>query len=273
MARYRNETIDDYDNRVEEMERQRALELREAQAQGRRYRPGMSFYDMNRQDIAEQREKYNRETGGWERRKWEMSLNPMERKEAIRQRMEGVTDAQRFQADNAFRNAELRTRETEAKYKAQGMEYQGARAAEFNAEAMKHQADKTLEGSKYQADIQKEIEAARNAANIEMNQYRSDAEVDKAAEANKGIGIQGKWNIRLEQERAKTEAAKAAAQEQVWKNRQEQRNDFQQSKEMNRRIDRMVSEMQKQGRYRGKSIAELVELAKERIARQNGNGE
>ena len=273
MARRENESILDYKGRVEEMEKMRNLELREVRAQGGRYRPGMSFYDMNRQDIAEQREKYNRETGGWERRKWEMSLSPKDRQEAIRQRLEGVTEGQRFQADNAFRNAELRTRETEAGYKAQGMEYQGARAAEFNAEAVKRKAELDAATATSNINAQKEIEAGKRKTELEVAGINADAKVDAQTEANKGLGIQGNWNVRLEQERAKTEAAKAAAQEQVWKSRQESKAGAADNREMNRRIDSMVKTMQQQPRYRGKSIEELVELAKQRIAKQNGNGE
>ena len=184
------------------------------------------------------------------------------------------TEMQRFVAENALENREQDTRIREAELKAQGMREQGSQAAYYNAEASRYGADKTSETEKYRIDRQKEIEAARDQTNIKIAEGKNDAEIGKVTEQNKGLGTQGEWAVKLEQERAKTEAAKTAAQEQVWKNRQEQRNDLQQSKEMNRRIDRMVSEMQKQRRYRGKSIEELVELAKERIAAiQNGNGE
>ena len=272
MARRKDETIDDYEERVEEMEKMRNLELREAQAQGRKYRPGMSFAEMNAQDNAERRANLDSEDR-WRYRKLGGMMSPTERARQ-RELMFGVSDRERFVADNTYRNSELKTREREAKWKAQGMKDQGSEAARYNAEASKYGADKTSETEKYRIDRQKEIEAARDQTNIKIAEEKNDAEIGKVTEQNKGLGTQGEWAVKLEQKRAKTEAAKAAAQEQVWKNRQEQRNDLQQSKEMNRRIDRMVSEMQKQRRYRGKSIEELVELAKERIAAiQNGNGE
>lgn len=212
----------------------------------------------------------------WKYRTLGGMMSPTERRrtqEIIAMRS-SPTELQRFQADNMFRNKELDTRRYEAEKRKEGMIGQGSTAAAYNAKAATRKAELEAATATSNINAQKEIEAGKRKTELEVAGINADAKVDAQAEANKGIGIQGDWNVRLEQERAKTEAAKAAAQEQVWKNRQEQRNDFQQSKEMNRRIDKMVSEMQEQGRYRGKSIAELVELAKKRIAdSQNGNGE
>ena len=70
---------------------------------------------------------------------------------------------------------------------------------------------------------------------------------------------------------AKAEAAKARAQEQVWKNRQESRG--LDRKETNRRIQQMVTNMRGMRKYKGKSIEELYRIAQSVIEDEQGNGE
>ena len=270
MARSKDETIYDYEARVEEMEKMRELELREAKAQGRKYRPGMSMYEMNKQDIEEQRADLERRKGTWEQsiyRNFVGAMNPTQRKAAY-ERAYGVSDRDRFVADNTFRESELKTREREAELKARGMEYQGARAAEFNAEAVKHKADKDLEMGKYNVDRQKEIEAARNATNENIADINAEAQVDVQKEKNKGTGIAGEWSVKTEQERAKTEAAKAAAQERVYQNRYGERR----ATTDNEKIANIATQLSKNKKYRKYTPEQLRDLA-ERMYRQRQSGE
>ncbi len=209
----------------------------------------------------------------WKYRTLGGMMSPTERRrtqELIAMR-NSPTEMQRFQADNMFRNSELETRRYEAEQRKEGMVGQGSTAAAHNAEAVKYKSDKDLEMGKYKVDRDKEIAEAQNATTIKVAGINADAKVDAQTEANKGIGIQGDWNVRLEQERAKTEAAKAAAQEQVWKNRQESKGTN--TKERNRRIQQMVTNMQRMRKYKGKSIEELYETARRMIEEEQGNGE
>ena len=155
MARRKDETIDDYEERVEEMEKMRNLELREAQAEGRHYRPGMSFAEMNAQDNAERRANLDSEDR-WRYRTLGGMMSPTERARQ-QELMFGVSDRERFVADNTYRNSELKTREREAKLKAQGMKDQGSEAARYNAEAVKRKAEIEAATGRYRTDADKEI--------------------------------------------------------------------------------------------------------------------
>ena len=178
------------------------------------------------------------------------------------------TDMQRFVADNAYRNSELKTREREAEFKALGMKVQGADAAENNATATAYKADKDAEAEKYKADRQKEIEAARNASNESVANINAEAQVNVQAEKNKGTGIAGEWAVKTEQERAKTEAAKAAAQERVYQNRYGERS----ATTDNAKIANIATQLSRNKKYRKYTPEQLRELA-ERMYRQGQSGE
>ena len=219
---------------------------------------------MNREEYKDLEWKY-RTLGGM------MSQGERQRTRELMAAYNQPTEMQRFVAENALKNREQDTRIREAELKAQGMENQGAKAAEYNKDAAEYSADRTSETEKYRIDRQKEIEAARDQTNIKIAEGKNDAEIDKVTEQNKGLGTQGEWAVKLEQERAKTEAAKAAAQEQVWKNRQESKG--LDKKEYNRRIQQMVTNMKGMRKYKGKTIEELYSIAQSTIEKELGNGE
>ena len=177
------------------------------------------------------------------------------------------TDMQRFVADNAYRNNELKTREREAEFKALGMKDQGATAAQFNSEAVKDKAEKDLELGKYDADRKVEIAAAQNASNEKVANINAGAQVDVQTEKNKGTGIAGEWAVKTEQERAKTEAAKAAAQERVYQNRYGERS----GAAANAKIATMAAQLAKNPKYRKYTPEQLRELA-ERMYSQGQGG-
>ena len=180
------------------------------------------------------------------------------------------TDMQRFVADNAFRNNELKTREREAELRAQGMKDQGATAAQFNSGAVKDKAEKDLELGKYDADRKVEIAAAQNASNEKVANINAGAQVDVQTEKNKGTGIAGEWAVKTEQERAKTEAAKAAAQERVYQNRSGERS----AAADNAKIAAIVAQLKKDPKFRKASEAELRRMAEARYyGKQQGGGE
>ena len=265
MARRTDETIGDYEARVKEMEKMRDLELREAKAEGRKYVPGMSFAQMNAQDNAEKRAMQDSEAQ-WRYRTLGGMMSQSERRRAEMLAM-GVSDRERFVADNAYRNEELETRKTEARYKKEGMIGQGATAAEHNAEATKYKADKDLEMGKYKVDRDAEIAAAKNASNERIAGINADAQVDVQTEKNKGTGIAGEWAVKTEQERAKTEAAKAAAQERVYQNRYGERS----GAAANAKIATMAAQLAKNPKYRKYTPEQLRELA-ERMYSQGQGG-
>lgn len=178
------------------------------------------------------------------------------------------TDMQRFVADNAYRKSELETREREAEYKALGLKLQGAAAAEHNATATAYKANKDAEVAKYNADRQKEIEAARNASNETVAGINADAQFDVQTEKNEGTRIAGEWAVKTEQERAKTEAAKAAAQERVYQNRYGERS----GAAANAKIATMAAQLAKNPKYRKYTPEQLRELA-ERMYSQRQSGE
>lgn len=180
------------------------------------------------------------------------------------------TDMQRFVADNAFRNNELKTRVREAELKALGMKDQGATAAQFNSEAVKDKAEKDLEMGKYDADRKVEIAAAQNASNEKVANINAGAQVDVQTEKNKGTGIAGEWAVKTEQERAKTEAKKAAAQERVYKNRYGERRETIDKAKM----AAIVAQLQKNPKLRKLSEDELRRMAENRYyGKQQGGGE
>ena len=268
MARRKDEDINDYESRVKEMEKQRKLELREAKAEGRKYVPGMSFAQMNAQDNAEKRAMQDSEAQ-WRYRTLGGMMSQSERRRAEMLAM-GVSDRERFVADNAYRNEELETRKTEARYKKEGMIGQGATAAEHNAGATKYKADKDLEMGKYKVDRDAEIAAAKNKTDIEIAGINAGAQVDVQTEKNKGTGIAGEWAVKTEQERAKTEAAKAAAQERVYQKRYGERS----ATTDNAKIAAIVAQLQKNPKLRKLSEAELRRMAENRYyGKQQGGGE
>lgn len=180
------------------------------------------------------------------------------------------TDMQRFVADNAFRNNELKTREREAELRALGMKDQGATAAQFNSEAVKDKAEKDLELGKYDADRKVEIAAAQNASNEKVANINAGAQVDVQTEKNKGTGIAGEWAVKTEQERAKTEAEKAAAQERVYQKRYGERRETID----NAKIAAIVAQLQKNPKLRKHSEDELRRMAEKRYyGKQQGGGE
>lgn len=208
-----NEELNEREDEVSRMERQRQLELREAKAEGKRYAPGMDFAQMNAQDNAEKRAELDSDAQ-WKYRTLGGMMSPGERARA-REAAVGVTDRQRFDADNKYRNRELDTRVREAELKAAGMRGQGAEAAGLTAEATKQKSANELELGKYTIDRQKEIAAAQNQTNIKISQDRADADVEISENKNKGIGIQGEWNVKQEQERTRGQEAAAAAQARI----------------------------------------------------------
>ena len=266
MARSKDETIYDYEARVEEMEKMRDLELREARAQGRKYAPGMSFAQMNAQDNAEKRSKLDSEAQ-WRYRTLGGMMSQGERRRAEMLAM-GVSDRERFIADNAFRDSELKTRETEARYKAEGMRDQGAKAAEHNKDATIRKAEIDAATTEKQFASQKEIAAAQNASNEKVAGINANAQVNVQTEKNKGTGIAGDWAVKTEQERAKTEAAKAAAQERVYQNRYGERS----ATTDNAKIANIATQLSKNKKYRKYTPEQLRELA-ERMYRQGQSGE
>lgn len=196
-----------------------------------------------------------------------MSRGERERTRELMAAYNQPTEMQRFVADNAFRNNELKTREREAELKAQGMKDQGATAAQFNSEAVKDKAEKDLELGKYDADRKVEIAAAQNASNEKVANINAAAQVDVQTEKNKGTGIAGEWAVKTEQERAKTEAAKAAAQERVYQNRYGERS----GAAANAKIATMAAQLAKNPKYRKYTPEQLRELA-ERMYSQGQGG-
>ena len=178
------------------------------------------------------------------------------------------TEMQRFVADNAYRNSELETREREAELKALGMKEQGSSAAKANAAAVLHKSDNDLELGKYDVDRKVEIAAAQNKSNEKVADINAGAQVDVQTEKNKGTGIAGEWAVKTEQERAKTEAAKAAAQERVYQNRYGERS----ATTDNAKIANIATQLSKNKKYRKYSPEQLRDLA-ERMYRQGQSGE
>ena len=217
MARRIDETINDYEKRVNETEKTRELELREARAQGRRYAPGMSFYEMNRQDNAEKRADLERRRGTWEERVNEMDLSPMQRRQLTFERLKRAPEAE-------LRRAELGKSARVAEFKALGMKNQGATAAEFNAGAVKYKADKDVIIGQNRAEADKEIakenmRAAEQRALMEQQgrekvatitaNGRTQQETIKASGAvdRANIAAQSQEKIAMERTKAIREAA------------------------------------------------------------------
>lgn len=108
-------------------------------------------------------------------------FNPWEKK-AVDDYYRQKEDARRFDANDAYRNKELDTRERVAEYGMMGQRDAGMGAAKFNAEASKYAADKTLAGVEAQAKSAAEIArqkaeaekwiAGRNAEAAEGNSQR-----------------------------------------------------------------------------------------------------
>ena len=262
----------DGEKEVEYAERQRAAELKMARLG--HYAPGMSFAESNALDNAVKRENLPAERYSdleWKYRVLGGAMSPGERQrtQELMAAYNRPTERQRFVADNEYRNKELQTRETEARYKKEGMIGQGATAAEHNAKAVKHKADRDMELGKYKADRDAEI-AGQNASNERVAGINADAQVDVQAEKNKGTATAGEWAVRTEQQRAKTEAAKAAAQERVYQNRYGERS----ATTDNAKIAAIVAQLQKNPKFRKLSEAELRRMAENRYyGREQGGGE
>ena len=218
------EELREREKMADRAERQREAELQMARAG--HYAPGMSMRDINALENEVKREKLIATKGNedqWRYRTLGRMMSQSERRSAEMMAM-GVSDKERFVADNAFRNRELRTREREARYKAQGMKDQGATAAEQNAGAVKYKADKDVIIGQNRAEADKEIakenmRAAEQRALMEQQgrekvatitaNGRTQQETIKASGAmdRANIAAQSQEKIAMERTKAIREAA------------------------------------------------------------------
>lgn len=272
MARREDETIGDYESRINEMEKMRELEMRELKAQGKKYRPGMSFYEMNKQDIEEQRREFEREHGTLAQRRYKafaQSMNPTQRKIAYEEAY-GVQERERFEAAREDQKRERQKELRLAEINAAGLRGQGAEAAQYNMQGSNYRADKEFERSKYQSDRQMEIEAAKNETQKEIADINAETESEKTKAGLKGIDKKGEWDIKIERARGETEATKAAAQEAVWKSRY---GDAKGENSKQKFVAMYITKAQKSRKGKNKSVEELTREAEAAYERFSGGGQ